>query len=94
MKKTVPSAATIRVVIEHCSCMEGPPMTFIFHHGENFKNDEKGSRIYEPDNTEVLMGVDGDTLDVFFVKRYYKELGYAGGTYVSGKFLGCRLRVG
>ncbi|RYQ82777.1 hypothetical protein Ahy_B10g101343 [Arachis hypogaea] len=59
--------------------MEGPPMTFIFHHGGSFKNNEKGSRIYEPDNTEVLMGVDGDTLDVFFVKGYYKELGYAGG---------------
>ncbi|RYR39938.1 hypothetical protein Ahy_A09g045577 [Arachis hypogaea] len=59
--------------------MKGPPMTFIFHQGENFKNDEKRSRIYEPDNTEVLMGIDGDTLDVFFVKGYYKELGYARG---------------
>ncbi|RYR06665.1 hypothetical protein Ahy_B05g073971 [Arachis hypogaea] len=59
--------------------MEGPPMTFIFHHGGIFRNDEKGSRIYEPDNTEVLVGVDGDTLDVFFVKGYYKQLGYAGG---------------
>ncbi|RYR03278.1 hypothetical protein Ahy_B06g082129 [Arachis hypogaea] len=45
------------------SKMEGPPITFIFHHGGSFKNDEKGSRIYEPDNTKVLMGVDGDTLD-------------------------------
>ncbi|RYQ95685.1 hypothetical protein Ahy_B08g091030 [Arachis hypogaea] len=54
------------------SKMEGPPITFIFHHGGSFKNDEKGSRIYEPDNTEVLVGVDGDTLDVFFVKGYYK----------------------
>ncbi|RYR38473.1 hypothetical protein Ahy_A09g043519 [Arachis hypogaea] len=70
--------------------MEGPPRTFIFYHGETFKNDKKGSRIYEPDNTEVLMGIDEDTLDVFFVKGYYKELGYAGGIYVGGKFLGSR----
>ncbi|RYR29486.1 hypothetical protein Ahy_B01g053887 [Arachis hypogaea] len=32
--------------------------------------------VYEPDNTEVLMGVEGDTLDVFFVRGYYRELGY------------------
>ncbi|RYR69518.1 hypothetical protein Ahy_A03g016075 [Arachis hypogaea] len=76
------------------SKMEGPPMTFIFYHGGSFKNDKKENRIYEPDNTEVLMGVDGDTLDVFFVKEYYKELGYAWGAYVGGRFIGCRLRVG
>ncbi|RYR47709.1 hypothetical protein Ahy_A07g033656 [Arachis hypogaea] len=56
--------------------MEGPPMTFVFHHGGMFKNSIDGDMIYEPDNTEVLMGVDGDTLDVFFVRGYYKELGY------------------
>ncbi|RYR01844.1 hypothetical protein Ahy_B06g080705 [Arachis hypogaea] len=56
--------------------MEGPPMTFVFHHGGMFKNSVEGDMIYEPDNTEVLMGVDGDTLDVFFVRGYYKELGY------------------
>ncbi|RYR08716.1 hypothetical protein Ahy_B05g076537 isoform A [Arachis hypogaea] len=57
--------------------MEGPPMTFVFHHGGKFQTDESGYLCYEPDNTEVLMGVDADTLDVFFVKGYYKELGYA-----------------
>ncbi|RYR28024.1 hypothetical protein Ahy_B01g052125 [Arachis hypogaea] len=36
-------------------------MTFVFHHGGKFKNDEGGSKIYEPDNT----------------KGYYKELGYS-----------------
>ncbi|RYQ95880.1 hypothetical protein Ahy_B08g091256 [Arachis hypogaea] len=56
--------------------MEGPPMTFVFHHGGLFRTGEDGDMIYEPDNTEVLMGVEGDTLDVFFVRGYYKELGY------------------
>ncbi|RYR07840.1 hypothetical protein Ahy_B05g075307 [Arachis hypogaea] len=57
--------------------MEGPPMTFVFHHGGKFKTNESGYLCYEPDNTEVLMGVEANTLDVFFVKGYYKELGYA-----------------
>ncbi|RYR75537.1 hypothetical protein Ahy_A01g000084 [Arachis hypogaea] len=57
--------------------MEGPPMTFVFHHGGKFQTDESGYLCYEPDNTEVLMGVDSDTLDVFFLKGYYKEVGYA-----------------
>ncbi|XP_052108715.1 uncharacterized protein LOC127741122 [Arachis duranensis] len=56
--------------------MEGPPMTFVFHHGGLFRTGEDGDMVYEPDNTEVLMGVEGDTLDVFFVRGYYKELGY------------------
>ncbi|RYR51513.1 hypothetical protein Ahy_A06g026534 [Arachis hypogaea] len=53
-----------------------PPMTFAFHHGGLFKTSEAGEMIYEPDNTEVLMGVEGDTLDVSFVRGYYKVLGY------------------
>ncbi|QHN99927.1 uncharacterized protein DS421_13g402080 [Arachis hypogaea] len=58
--------------------MEGPPMTFVFHHGGLFKKNVEGDMIYEPDNTEVLMrgGVEGDTLDVFFVRGYSKELDY------------------
>ncbi|QHO50713.1 uncharacterized protein DS421_1g24700 [Arachis hypogaea] len=56
--------------------MEGPPMTFVFHHGGLFKKNAEGDIVYEPDNTEVLMGVEGDTLDVFFVRGYYRELGY------------------
>ncbi|RYR04476.1 hypothetical protein Ahy_B06g084207 [Arachis hypogaea] len=57
--------------------MEGPLMTFVFHHGGKFKKDEGGYLYYEPDHTEVLMGVEADTLDVFFVRGYYVELGYA-----------------
>ncbi|QHN96558.1 uncharacterized protein DS421_18g619570 [Arachis hypogaea] len=56
--------------------MEGPPMTFVFHHGGLFKKNAEEDMVYEPDNTEVLMGVEGDTLDVFFVRGYYRELGY------------------
>ncbi|RYQ86129.1 hypothetical protein Ahy_B10g105811 [Arachis hypogaea] len=61
----------------NCHRMEGLPMTFVFHHGGKFKKDKGENLYYEPDHTEVLMGVEGDTLDVFFVKGYYKELGYA-----------------
>ncbi|XP_057761031.1 uncharacterized protein LOC130981452 [Arachis stenosperma] len=57
--------------------MEGPPMTFVFHHGGKFKQNEGGNLYYEPDHTEVLMGVEADTLDVFFVRGYYVKLGYA-----------------
>ncbi|RYQ93525.1 hypothetical protein Ahy_B09g099805 [Arachis hypogaea] len=56
--------------------MEGPPMMFVFHHGGLFRTGEDADMVYEPDNTEVLMGVEGDTLDVSFVRGYYKELGY------------------
>ncbi|RYQ84189.1 hypothetical protein Ahy_B10g103198 [Arachis hypogaea] len=62
--------------VKDMSKMEGSPMTFIFHHGGLFRTGEDGDMVYEPDNTEVLMGVEGDTLDVFFVRGYYKELGY------------------
>ncbi|RYR41479.1 hypothetical protein Ahy_A08g037878 [Arachis hypogaea] len=51
-------------------------MTFMFHHSGLFKKSIDGDMIYEPDNMKVLMGVDRDTLDVFFVRGYYKELGY------------------
>ncbi|RYR74063.1 hypothetical protein Ahy_A02g008666 [Arachis hypogaea] len=44
---------------------------------EKFKKDEGENLYYESDHTEVLMGVEGDTLGVFFVKGYYVELGYA-----------------
>ncbi|QHO03976.1 uncharacterized protein DS421_13g436650 [Arachis hypogaea] len=56
--------------------MEGHPITFVFYHGGLFKKNVEGDMIYELDNTEVLMGVEGDTLDVFFVRGYYQELGY------------------
>jgi len=52
-------------------------MTFVFHHGGKFKKDEGENLYYKPDHTKVLMGVEGDTLDVFFVKGYYVKLGYA-----------------
>ncbi|KAL4329937.1 hypothetical protein AHAS_Ahas13G0350000 [Arachis hypogaea] len=74
--------------------MENHPMTFVFHHGGKFKNDKGGSKIYEPDNTKVLAGVEGDTLDVFFVKGYYKELGYSEVEGCCWKVPGMSLEVG
>ncbi|RYR49952.1 hypothetical protein Ahy_A07g036478 [Arachis hypogaea] len=67
----------IRTWWRYRAFMEGPPMTFVFHHGGKFKKNEGGYLYYEPDHTEVLMGVEADTLDVFFVRGYYVELGYA-----------------
>ncbi|RYR46579.1 hypothetical protein Ahy_A07g032322 [Arachis hypogaea] len=71
---TIVVSFTPKCVVSHK--MEGPPMTFVFHHGGLFRTGEDGDMVYEPDNTEVLMGVEKDTLDVFFVRGYYKELGY------------------
>ncbi|RYR08299.1 hypothetical protein Ahy_B05g075908 [Arachis hypogaea] len=74
--------------------MEGPPMTFVFHHGGKFKKDEGGNLYYEPDHTEMLKGVDSDTLDVFFVNGYFKELGYAEARECWWKSLGVPLESG
>ncbi|RYR44077.1 hypothetical protein Ahy_A08g040451 [Arachis hypogaea] len=35
-----------------------------------------GVSVYSPDNRTCLGDLDEDTLDVFFVRNYYKELGY------------------
>ncbi|RYR18867.1 hypothetical protein Ahy_B03g063477 isoform A [Arachis hypogaea] len=74
--------------------MEGPPMTFVFHHGGLFRTGEDGDMVYEHDNTEVLMGVEGDTLDVFFVRGYYKELGYIKAGNCWWKVLGVPIASG
>ncbi|RYR40387.1 hypothetical protein Ahy_A09g046141 [Arachis hypogaea] len=46
-------------------------MDIMFHHGETFKKNDDGILVYSPDNRTCL-----EDLDVFFVRNYYKELGY------------------
>ena len=41
-----------------------------------FKKNDNGRLIYSPDSRTYLGDLDEDTLDVFFVRNYYKELGY------------------
>ncbi|RYR02421.1 hypothetical protein Ahy_B06g081215 [Arachis hypogaea] len=51
-------------------------MDIMFHHGGTFKKNDDGILVYSPDNRTCLGDLDEDTLDVFFVRNYYKELGY------------------
>ncbi|RYR02730.1 hypothetical protein Ahy_B06g081541 [Arachis hypogaea] len=48
----------------------------MFHHGGNFEKDDEGKLRYTPDNLTCLGDLDEDTLDIFFIRNYYKELGY------------------
>ncbi|RYR75105.1 hypothetical protein Ahy_A02g009786 [Arachis hypogaea] len=51
-------------------------LDIMFHHGRNFEKDDEGKLRYTPDNLTCLGDLDDNTLDVFFIKNYYKELGY------------------
>ncbi|RYQ86017.1 hypothetical protein Ahy_B10g105672 [Arachis hypogaea] len=51
-------------------------LDIMFHHGGKFQKDEKGMTIYSPDKKACVGDIDVDTLDVFWVRNYYKELGY------------------
>ncbi|RYR79801.1 hypothetical protein Ahy_A01g004607 [Arachis hypogaea] len=51
-------------------------LDIMFHHGGNFEKDDEGNLRYTPDNVTCLGDLDEDTLDVFFIRNYYKELGY------------------
>ncbi|RYQ98395.1 hypothetical protein Ahy_B08g094435 [Arachis hypogaea] len=51
-------------------------LDIMFYHGGNFEKDDEGNLRYTPDNLTCLGDLDEDTLDVFFIRNYYKELGY------------------
>ncbi|RYQ92466.1 hypothetical protein Ahy_B09g098700 [Arachis hypogaea] len=51
-------------------------LDIMFHHGRKFQKDENGMTIYSPDKKACVGDIDVDTLDVFWVRNYYKELGY------------------
>ncbi|RYR07324.1 hypothetical protein Ahy_B05g074656 [Arachis hypogaea] len=51
-------------------------LDIMFHHGGTFKRNDDEKLVYSPDNRSFLGDLDEDTLDVFFVRNYFKELGY------------------
>ncbi|RYQ99332.1 hypothetical protein Ahy_B07g087262 isoform A [Arachis hypogaea] len=51
-------------------------LDIMFHHGGNFEKDDEGKLRYTSDNLTCLGDLDEDTLEVFFIRNYYKELGY------------------
>ncbi|RYQ84517.1 hypothetical protein Ahy_B10g103895 [Arachis hypogaea] len=51
-------------------------LDIMFNHGGTFKKNVDGKLVYSPDNRACLGDLDEDTLDVFFVRNYFKELGY------------------
>ncbi|RYR04637.1 hypothetical protein Ahy_B06g084413 [Arachis hypogaea] len=51
-------------------------LDIMFHHGRKFQKDENGMTIYSPDKKACVCDIDVDTLDVFWVRNYYKKLGY------------------
>ncbi|RYR73897.1 hypothetical protein Ahy_A02g008475 [Arachis hypogaea] len=51
-------------------------LDIMFHHGGKFQKDENEMTIYSPDKKACVGYIDEDTLDVFWVRNYYKELGY------------------
>ncbi|RYR38598.1 hypothetical protein Ahy_A09g043667 [Arachis hypogaea] len=63
-------------------------LDIMFHHGGNLR--------YTPDNLTCLGDLDEDILVVFFIRNYYKELGYDKILYcwwlVPGRTLETRLR--
>ncbi|RYR28422.1 hypothetical protein Ahy_B01g052543 [Arachis hypogaea] len=71
-------------------------LDIMFHHGGDFKKNTEGIMVYSPDNKDCLGDLDTDTLDVFYVRNYHKELGYNDikqcWWHVPGKSLDNRLR--
>ncbi|RYR76046.1 hypothetical protein Ahy_A01g000638 [Arachis hypogaea] len=51
-------------------------LDIMFHHGRTFKKNADGKLVYSPDNKACLGDLDEDRLDVFFIRNYFKELGY------------------
>ncbi|RYR24939.1 hypothetical protein Ahy_B02g058540 [Arachis hypogaea] len=62
------SSATTRLMDEVLDIM--------FHHGGSFEKGVDGKIGYYPDNRNCLGDVEVDRLDVFYLRNYYKELGY------------------
>ncbi|RYQ82842.1 hypothetical protein Ahy_B10g101402 [Arachis hypogaea] len=51
-------------------------LDIMFHHGKKFQKDENGMTIYSPNKKTCVGDIDVDTLDIFWVRNYYKELRY------------------
>ncbi|QHN81821.1 uncharacterized protein DS421_20g690270 [Arachis hypogaea] len=51
-------------------------LDIMFHHGGTFEKGVDGKIGYYPDNRNCLGDVEVDRLDIFYLRNYYKELGY------------------
>ncbi|XP_072058002.1 uncharacterized protein [Arachis hypogaea] len=51
-------------------------LDIMFYHGRTFKKNADGKLVYSPDNKACLGDLDENRLDVFFIRNYFKELGY------------------
>ncbi|RYR52840.1 hypothetical protein Ahy_A06g027710 [Arachis hypogaea] len=69
-------------------------LDIMFHHGRNFEKGKDGRWTYYPDNKHCLGEVDVDRLDVFYLKNYFKELGYKKMKLVWWLVPGRSLKVG
>ncbi|XP_020988795.2 uncharacterized protein LOC107463415 [Arachis duranensis] len=63
-------------VVEVSGVLVEERLDIMFHHGGDFKKNAEGIMVYYPDNKSCLGDLDTDTLDVFFIRNYHKELGY------------------
>ncbi|RYR02745.1 hypothetical protein Ahy_B06g081558 [Arachis hypogaea] len=57
-------------------CSMDAMLDIIFHHRKNFEKAEDERLGYYPDNKHCLGEVVVDRLDVFYMRNYFKELGY------------------
>ncbi|RYR42639.1 hypothetical protein Ahy_A08g039101 [Arachis hypogaea] len=60
----------------HTSFDEMGLKTIVCHHGGSFVRSEDGVVSYTRNHISEIPKIDPDRLDVFFIRNYYKELGY------------------
>ncbi|RYR48646.1 hypothetical protein Ahy_A07g034699 [Arachis hypogaea] len=74
--------------------MDAEVLDIMFHHGENFERGKDGRWTYTPDNKHCLGDQNVDRLDVFYLRNYFKELGYETMKEVWWQVPGMSLEVG
>ncbi|RYR13956.1 hypothetical protein Ahy_B04g070680 isoform A [Arachis hypogaea] len=74
--------------------MNAELLDIMFHHGGNFERGKDGRWTYTPDNRHCLGDLDVDRLDVFYLRNYFKELGYETMKEVWWQVPGMSLEVG
>ncbi|RYR30938.1 hypothetical protein Ahy_B01g055725 isoform A [Arachis hypogaea] len=86
---------TVRVVVTWAKgLMNAELLDIMFHHGGNFERGKDGRWTYTPDNRHCLGDLDVDRLDVFYLRNYFKELGYETMKEVWWQVPGMSLEVG
>ncbi|RYR38730.1 hypothetical protein Ahy_A09g043893 [Arachis hypogaea] len=74
--------------------MDAEQLDIMFHHGRNFERGKDGRWTYTPDNKHCLGDLDVDRMDVFYLRNYFKELGYETMKEVWWQVPGKSLEVG